>query len=163
MSSKAVLSLPVMMERLNEITDFIETTLLDEGVEEPDIYPVHLAVDEVCTNIFSYSRARLVTVVIETTRTDLTVTISDDGIPFNPLTVPPPDLDAGIDEREPGGLGIHLVRNCLDDLSYEYPERQEYPADGEAKRSIGNRNQVPRVTQGRDTHLNIRELYRTIQ
>jgi phosphoserine phosphatase RsbU/P len=120
MSLKAVLTLPVMRERLNEITDFIEMTLLDEGVEEPDIYPVHLAVDEVCTNIFSYSGARVVTVVIETTQTDLTITISDDGIPFNLLMAPPPDLEAGIDERDPGGLGIHLIRNCLDDLSYDY-------------------------------------------
>jgi anti-sigma regulatory factor (Ser/Thr protein kinase) len=120
MSRKAVLTLPVMMDRLNEITDFIESTLLDEGVEESDIYPIHLAVDEVCTNIFSYSRAEVVTVAIETTQTDLMVTVSDDGIPFNPLMVPPPDLDAGINEREPGGLGIHLVRNCLDDLSYDY-------------------------------------------
>jgi anti-sigma regulatory factor (Ser/Thr protein kinase) len=120
MSSKAVLTLPAMMERLNEITGFVESTLLDEAVEGPDIYPLRLAVDEICTNIFSYSRARVVTVVVETTQTDLRVTISDDGIPFNPFTVPPPDLDVGIDEREPGGLGIHLVRNCLDDLSYDY-------------------------------------------
>jgi serine/threonine-protein kinase RsbW len=120
MSSKAVLTLPVLMDRLNEITDFIESTLFEEGVEDVDVYPVHLAVDEVCTNIFSYSRARVVTVVIEITQTDLMVTISDDGFPFNPLTVPPPDPDAGIDERAPGGLGIHLVRNCLDDLSYDY-------------------------------------------
>lgn len=120
MSLKAVLTLPVMMERLKEITDFVESTLLEEGVAESDSYPVHLAVDEMCNNIFSYSRAQVVTVMIETSQTDLMVTISDDGIPFNPLTVPPPDLDAGINEREPGGLGVHLVRNCLDDLSYDY-------------------------------------------
>lgn len=120
MSRKAVLTVPVIMDRLNEITGFLERTLMDEGVEGSDIYHVLLAVDEVCTNIFSYSRAEVVTVAIETTQTDLIVTTSDNGIPFNPLMVPPPDLDAGIDEREPGGLGIHLVRNCLDDLSYDY-------------------------------------------
>jgi anti-sigma regulatory factor (Ser/Thr protein kinase) len=120
MSIKAVLTLPVTMDRLNEITDFVESTLLEEGVDESDLYPIHLAVDEVCTNIFSYSKARVVTVMIETTPTDLMVTISDDGFPFNPLTVPTPDLTAGIDEREPGGLGIHLVRNFLDEISYDY-------------------------------------------
>jgi len=120
MSKKAVLTLPVTMDRLNEITDFVESTLQEEAVDESDIYPIHLAVDEVCTNIFSYSRARVVTVMIETNPTDLMVTISDDGFPFNPLTIPPPDLNAGIDDREPGGLGIHLVRNFLEDISYEY-------------------------------------------
>jgi anti-sigma regulatory factor (Ser/Thr protein kinase) len=49
----------------------------------------------------------------------LTATITDDGIPFNPLNMEQPDTDADIDNRIIGGLGIHLVRNLMDEVSYQ--------------------------------------------
>jgi sigma-B regulation protein RsbU (phosphoserine phosphatase) len=48
----------------------------------------------------------------------LTVTITDDGVPFNPLSAEAPDTDVSLEAREIGGLGIHLVRNLIDDVSY---------------------------------------------
>ena len=48
----------------------------------------------------------------------LTATIADDGPPFDPLGRAAPDTDLGIDEREIGGLGIHLVRELMDELGY---------------------------------------------
>ena len=49
----------------------------------------------------------------------LTIDIIDDGLPFNPLTEGPSvDVNAPIEERRIGGLGIHLVRSMMDDLSY---------------------------------------------
>jgi serine/threonine-protein kinase RsbW len=44
--------------------------------------------------------------------------IEDDGAPFDPLQAPPPDLTLPLDRRPIGGLGIHLVRNLMDDVSY---------------------------------------------
>jgi len=41
-----------------------------------------------------------------------------DGVPFNPLSEKAPDIDAPLEEREIGGLGIHLVRNLIDDVTY---------------------------------------------
>ena len=49
----------------------------------------------------------------------LTVTITDDGVPFNPLSVERPDTDLSLEDREFGGMGIHLVRNLVDDVSYQ--------------------------------------------
>jgi serine/threonine-protein kinase RsbW len=46
------------------------------------------------------------------------LTIMDDGIPFNPLSVAPPDLSVLLHEREIGGLGIHLVRTMFDEVTY---------------------------------------------
>jgi anti-sigma regulatory factor (Ser/Thr protein kinase) len=49
----------------------------------------------------------------------LALTITDDGRPFNPFTSVAPDTTAvSTQEREPGGLGIHLVRNMMDEVSY---------------------------------------------
>jgi serine/threonine-protein kinase RsbW len=46
----------------------------------------------------------------------VTLTVEDDGPPFDPLAYPQPDLDAELGERLAGGLGIHLVRRLMDDV-----------------------------------------------
>jgi serine/threonine-protein kinase RsbW len=48
----------------------------------------------------------------------LTLNFRDDGAPFDPTNVPPPDLDADIDERPVGGLGLHLIRRLAEEISY---------------------------------------------
>jgi anti-sigma regulatory factor (Ser/Thr protein kinase) len=46
------------------------------------------------------------------------VEVADDGRPFDPLQAPPPDLTLPLDQRPIGGLGIHLIRNLMDEVSY---------------------------------------------
>ena len=55
---------------------------------------------------FSYARPRA------------TLVLRDDAPPFDPLSLAAPDLAAGLDERSMGGLGIHLVRELVDEVSY---------------------------------------------
>lgn len=45
--------------------------------------------------------------------------VTDWGEPFDPLRQPPPDIAAPLDEREPGGLGIHLVKSLTSELRYQ--------------------------------------------
>ena len=45
--------------------------------------------------------------------------VEDDGRPFDPLTVAPPDRTAPLAERKIGGLGIHFVRNLMSDVAYQ--------------------------------------------
>ena len=45
-------------------------------------------------------------------------TVEDDGVPFDPRDAPLPDLDASLDERQAGGLGMHLVRSTMDGIDY---------------------------------------------
>ena len=44
--------------------------------------------------------------------------VEDDGRPFDPLQVPPPDLTLPLERRPVGGLGIHLIRSLMDEVSY---------------------------------------------
>lgn len=51
------------------------------------------------------------------------LTICDEAPYFNPLTIPPADVDAGIDERRIGGLGVHLIRSLMDDVRYQQTDK----------------------------------------
>jgi serine/threonine-protein kinase RsbW len=44
--------------------------------------------------------------------------VEDDGRPFDPLQTPPPDLTLPLEQRPIGGLGVHLIRNLMDEVSY---------------------------------------------
>jgi serine/threonine-protein kinase RsbW len=46
------------------------------------------------------------------------VEIEDDGRPFDPLQAPPPDLTSPLAERPIGGLGVHIIRNLMDEVTY---------------------------------------------
>jgi serine/threonine-protein kinase RsbW len=52
----------------------------------------------------------------------LTVTAQDDGLPFNPMNAPAPSTSLPLEERDPGGLGILLLRKMADEISYEHRE-----------------------------------------
>ncbi len=115
----------VLANRLQEIgranqafDEFAEA----EGVAVPVTRSVNVVLDELLNNIVSYAfpddEDHDIDVRFELSNDRLSVTISDDGVPFNPFAGVPPNTGLSIDEREVGGLGIHLVRNMMDEVSY---------------------------------------------
>ena len=82
-----------------------------------------LALDELLNNIISHAYrdddAHAIEVKAELTGRRLALTVADDGIPFNPLLAEDPDTDASIEDRDIGGLGIHLVLGVVDDFTYQ--------------------------------------------
>ncbi|MBH0203584.1 MAG: anti-sigma factor antagonist [Nitrospira sp.] len=90
---------------------------------KPHIPTLNMALDDLLNNVVQYAFPNDPTehhIEVEGEVRDAWVifTITDDGIPFNPLTVAPPDLSLLLHEREIGGLGIHLVRSMFDEVSY---------------------------------------------
>lgn len=81
-----------------------------------------LAFDDLLNNVISYAfrddEEHEIEIRGELTRNRLTVTISDDGVPFNPLGIQAPDTSLSLEDRKVGGMGIHLVRSMVDDISY---------------------------------------------
>lgn len=89
----------------------------------PLIPTLNMALDDLLNNVVQYAfpndQAEHRIVVEGDVRDGCVVLIiTDDGIPFNPLTVPPPDLSLLLHEREIGGLGIHLVKSMFDEVMY---------------------------------------------
>jgi serine/threonine-protein kinase RsbW len=111
------------IERLNKLVrQFGEL----HDVPSRTLYAVNLALDELVTNVLLYGyeepTGREVTVRIVTAGSELVASVVDEGRPFNPLDAPKPNLDAPLEDRELGGLGIHLVRSLMDHVAYSREE-----------------------------------------
>jgi serine/threonine-protein kinase RsbW len=107
------------IERLNRLVrQFGEL----HDVPSRTLYAVNLALDELVTNAVLYGfddpTGKEVLVKIATAGSELIASVCDGGRPFNPLDVKPPDLSAPLEDRELGGLGVHLVRSLMDHVSY---------------------------------------------
>jgi sigma-B regulation protein RsbU (phosphoserine phosphatase) len=93
------------------------------NIPTPIAMKFNLALEEIFNNVISYGYRdedkHEIQIRIELVNNRLTVTIEDDGVPFNPLSAKTPDTRSSLEEREIGGLGIHLVRNFVDNISYD--------------------------------------------
>ena len=90
---------------------------------ETGVFEVQTAVDEACTNVMKYAYPEtcgIITITTEVQGEYFIVTIKDKGKPFDPSTVPPPDLIADLDKRRIGGLGIYFMRTLMDNVSYSF-------------------------------------------
>ena len=100
----------------------VEAFCRTRGIPGRTIHRFNLALDEVLTNVITYAfsdRLRhAIDVRIELRDGDLTATVSDDGDPFDPLSQPPPDIHAPVEDRRIGGLGIHLLRSLTEAVEY---------------------------------------------
>jgi serine/threonine-protein kinase RsbW len=84
---------------------------------------VNVALDELLNNTISYGFAGRaggeVTVEVELRSDRLSVTLTDDGVPFDPFGLAVPDTELPVEERRMGGLGVHLVRRMMDEVHYQ--------------------------------------------
>jgi serine/threonine-protein kinase RsbW len=86
------------------------------------IFNLNTSLDEVITNVISYAydddiaHEVRVNVILDVDR--VTAEVEDDGRAFNPLDLAPPDIQAGLDRRGVGGLGVHIVRSLMDTVEY---------------------------------------------
>ncbi len=105
------------------IRQFAGQAAKDFGLPENDIYAVELAVDEACTNVIEHAYDGVPRGEIECTcESDdkkMTIMLRDHGRPFDPNSIPAPDLKADINKRKVGGLGIYLMKRYMDEVRYE--------------------------------------------
>ena len=114
------------LKNLSVIGDYIAETLNRFSSDSMTINQVKLAVDEACTNIMKHAysgRTGDISLILELVNGDLICTIKDKGRHFDPSSIPPPDLSSGLDQRKVGGLGIYLIRELMDEVSYSFNQK----------------------------------------
>ncbi len=101
----------------------VETWLATQEISPEAIFFASLTVEELVTNCIKYgyddSAEHTIDIELSVANHTLTITVVDDGHAFDPLAVPAPDMSGAIEDRPIGGLGIHMLRELADNMSYE--------------------------------------------
>lgn len=108
------------MEGMAEASGFVEGILEKNHVPQKVIVKLNIAVDEIFSNIIRYSNAKSALVRCDVDETQVRLTFSDDGKPYDPTGKPDPDTSAPSDSREEGGMGIYIVKSFMDAVKYAY-------------------------------------------
>jgi anti-sigma regulatory factor (Ser/Thr protein kinase) len=94
-----------------------------QGISKRNTFKLNLVVDEVFTNIVSYGfsnqKEHLIRIDIQIIGDELTIRIEDDGVPFDPTAIPENNLNCSLEDRQIGGLGLHLINRIMGSLFYE--------------------------------------------
>ncbi|MDD6490451.1 MAG: ATP-binding protein [Clostridia bacterium] len=113
------------VQNLSKVLEFIIGNLHKDSKNEKLQHDIELVCEEIFVNICNYAYGDKTGMAkIETDISDgkLTIIFRDNGIPFNPLTRQNPDISLPPEERSIGGLGIYLVKNLANEVSYRYDE-----------------------------------------
>ncbi len=111
-------------KNLAEVIEFVKSPVQDELTLEIE-NKVELAVEEIFVNVAHYAYGEntgtvTITSSLETEPKRLCVEFCDQGIPFDPLAKPDPDITLSAEDRKIGGLGIFLTKKIMDKVEYRY-------------------------------------------
>jgi len=111
-------------EQLAVIGEFVTDCARRAGFGERAVYHIQAAVDEACANIvyhaYDFEGQGSIDVYCQTIGGDFVITITDQGRPFDPTSIPTPDVSAPLDDRKEGGLGRYLMKQLMDEVSHEF-------------------------------------------
>lgn len=111
------------MANLGAIIDFVAQAVQKAYLDEQDIFEVQMAVDEACTNIIEHAYGDApgdIYLGCQVAPGECVITIRDRGRPFDPESVPPPDLTGDLKNRRVGGLGLYFMRKLMDEVRFSF-------------------------------------------
>ena len=111
------------------LNEWVEECCQEAGLGGELTFKFMLAIEEAVTNVVSYAFAEVppphrIRLRLDIDEDRCAAELIDNGRPFDPSAAPPPDLTGSIEEREAGGLGIHLIRNMVDRVEYRRADGQ---------------------------------------
>ncbi len=121
------LHVPAKLGELHHIESELEKVGENEGWDAGLVYQVHLVLEELAVNTTNYGYPEsgatehgIIDIRILSMEGSLNIEYSDNGMPFNPFQeAPKPDIEASVEERRVGGLGVHFVRTMMDAVGYK--------------------------------------------
>ncbi len=119
-NSLSRISLIPSKESIKRITDFAENWMTKTHVEARIIKKVNIIIDEIYSNIANYSKAGWASFEYYRDVENIYISFKDNGIEYNPLNAPDPDITLSADERQIGGLGIMMVKKMASNIDYQF-------------------------------------------
>ncbi len=120
------LTLPNDIETIPQLSEFIDGVAEEAGLDMAFTMSLNLAIEEAVVNVMSYAYPEgtvgYVDIEMKVGGGKLCCILSDAGTPFDPTLNPEADTTLSVEERSIGGLGIHLMRQIMDDISYSYQD-----------------------------------------
>ena len=114
------------ISQLEKLADSLESVSKEWRLPDFVTLNLNLVLEELFSNIVFYGyedeNEHEIRVLLSFENKVITLQVEDDAREFNPLLVAHPVIDGPIEEREIGGLGIHLVRRIMDEITYEHQE-----------------------------------------
>ena len=115
------LSMSAKLENLGRFIASVSDCAKAQEFEQEKISKIELAAEEALVNIIRYAYPEgpgEVEMICKMDGGRFVIEIIDSGIPFDVAAKPDPDVNAVIPEREPGGLGIFLIKKVMDEVRY---------------------------------------------
>lgn len=109
------------IDELYNILYWIRTEAAHIGFDRPRLNQLEIAVEEVIVNIINHASVDSLEIMLKPVpHKEMKVIILDGGSPFNPLLEEKKvDIHASLEEREVGGMGLVLIKSCVDEILYE--------------------------------------------
>jgi serine/threonine-protein kinase RsbW len=126
MSQRYQITRAAELEQLPVFREFISECCQKHQVPDETVFDLKLAVDEACTNVITHGYkgmdpgSIILSFRIEPDR--ILVQITDFGHVFEPVEAPKPDVEAALEDRELGGLGLYLIYQTMDNIDYQSSE-----------------------------------------
>jgi serine/threonine-protein kinase RsbW len=130
LTAKLSLKIEASPDALDRINDELESLSRQEEWPSDLFFTTNLVVEELGLNVINHAyrgQSGEFEIIITSEEQAITVEIIDNGPPFNMLQdAPLPDVEAEIEERPIGGLGIHLVKTMMDELHYKRDQERNH-------------------------------------
>src|SRR5688572_15485039 len=111
-------------ESLDAIREFVLDAAHQAGLDEKNVYNVQLAADEAASNIIEHAYEGVpdgqIEISTEISQETLQIVMRDRGKRFDPAAIAEPDVNAALEERAAGGLGLFFMHKLMDEVRFEY-------------------------------------------
>jgi len=115
------------LAQLGTIREFVAVASRDLDVDECIIPDLQLAVDEICSNVIRHGyggQGGRLEITVQAVAEGIQLIVRDWGTAFDPEAVSAPDVDAPLERRSLGGLGLFLVRQLMDEVHFQFHQKQ---------------------------------------
>ncbi len=129
MSEKHEINVPATDAELQHVSEFISGHLEAAGCSMKASMQIDVAVEEIFVNIAHYAYSpntgdAHISIEIDGEPKMAEIEFRDNGMQFDPLAKPDPDITLSAEERGIGGLGIYMVKKSMDEVAYRYENGQ---------------------------------------